>query len=250
MACTFVAMSDTNADYGFDAPLVPALLGGLGLLALAIGIVLLATGSSAGGGLLVMGAVMTASALSFVYTTRIGKFRWWAKILDGLALRGDEEVLDMGCGRGAVLVAVAKRVPRGTATGIDLWRSVDQSGNAPEVTTANATAEGVVDRVELRTGNMLDMPFADDHFDLVVSSLAIHNIRDRDDRRTAVDEAVRVLRPGGRLAIADIQAGKVYAERLTELGLLDVHRTSLGPTSWFGGPWMSTSLVTGTKPPT
>ncbi len=47
---------------------------------------------------------------SFLYTTRRGKFLEWERILDRLHLRGDEEVLDMGCGRGAVLTAVARRL--------------------------------------------------------------------------------------------------------------------------------------------
>jgi len=58
----------------------------------------------------------------------------------------------------------------------------DQSGNSPEIAEANLQAEGVNYRSELRTGDMLAMSFADASFDLVVSSLAIHNIDERDAR--------------------------------------------------------------------
>ena len=58
--------------------------------------------------------------------------------LFGLKLRGDEAVLDMGCGRGAVLTAVARKLTTGRVIGIDIWNTMDQSGNAREVTLRNA----------------------------------------------------------------------------------------------------------------
>src|SRR5579859_2474378 len=108
----------------------------------------------------------------------------------------------MGCGRGAVMAMLARLVPRGHVVGLDLWRTEDQSGNNLEVTRRNLTAEGVAERCELKTGDMLAMPFEDNTFDLVVSSLAIHNINERELRNhtrrlQAVSEAGRVLKPGG-----------------------------------------------------
>ncbi|MFC0438908.1 class I SAM-dependent methyltransferase [Kutzneria buriramensis] len=50
-------------------------------------------------------------------------------------------------------------------------------GNAAEVTVRNAELEGVADRIELTTGDLRALPFEADDFDLVVSSLAIHNIK-------------------------------------------------------------------------
>src|SRR5437016_2684535 len=61
-------------------------------------------------------------AASASYTTRRGKFRVWAELIDGLGLRGDERILDLGCGRGAVLLMVAQRLTTGRAVGVDLWR--------------------------------------------------------------------------------------------------------------------------------
>lgn len=64
------------------------------------------------------GVELIATAASYIYATRSGKFRVWGRILDDLRLGGDETVLDLGCGRGAVLLAAAKRMPRGRAAGL------------------------------------------------------------------------------------------------------------------------------------
>ncbi|BBY22820.1 hypothetical protein MSTO_30250 [Mycobacterium stomatepiae] len=90
-----------------------------------------------------------ATAASYIYATRRGKFVVWDRILDELRLRGDETVLDLGCGRGAVLLAAAKRVPQGRAIGVDLWRA-DQTENSQQATLSNADLESVADRVEVR----------------------------------------------------------------------------------------------------
>jgi SAM-dependent methyltransferase len=106
------------------------------------------------------GVGMLASADVYMHATRVGKFAVWDEILDELRLQGDETLLDLGCGRGAVLLAAAKRLPRGRAIGIDLWRA-DQTDNSPSATMANAELEGVADRIEVRTADMTALPFAD-----------------------------------------------------------------------------------------
>jgi arsenite methyltransferase len=185
---------------------------------------------------------------SGLYTTLRGKFVVWADLLDKLGLRGDERILDLGCGRGAVLMLAAQRLTTGRAVGVDLWRGLDQSGNSAEATRCNALAEGVADRVELHTGDMTALPFEDNSFDLVVSSLAIHNIRGRAGRKMAIDQAIRVLRPGGRLMIADIRATRQHQTHLAKTGMSEVTRRRLGWRFWYGGPWAATRLVTATKP--
>ncbi len=59
---------------------------------------------------------------------------------------------------------------------------------------------------------------------------------------------MRVLRPGGRIAIADIRFAREYASRLRKLGLADVEAKSLGARFWYGGRWIATKLVSGVKP--
>jgi cyclopropane fatty-acyl-phospholipid synthase-like methyltransferase len=196
-----------------------------------------------------VGAVaVLACAGCGLYTSRRGKFVVWAELLDQLQLQGDERILDLGCGRGAVLLLAAQRLTTGRAIGVDLWRRGDQSGNAAEATRRNAIAEGVADRVELHTTDMTSLPFPPNSFDLVVSNVAIHNINGRSGRERAIEEAVRVLRPGGRLLIADLWATGLYRKHLVLLGLMEVGRRNLGWRMWWTGPWLPTRLVTATKP--
>jgi SAM-dependent methyltransferase len=244
------ARVETRADYGFDAPYAIVIFGGLALLSAFVGTWNGFQGSSRTAVVMAIYFVFfSLNMASFLYTTRRGKLVEWARILDRLRLRGDERVLDMGCGRGAVLIAVARKLTTGRVTGVDIWSTLDQSGNARDVTLRNATLEGVRDRVDVENGDMRALPFPDASFDLVVSSLAIHNIRSNRDRRQAIAEGFRVLAPGGRLVIADIRATGVYENALRELGAIDVDRRRLGWRFWWGNPIACTKLLTVTKAP-
>lgn len=230
-----------KGSYGIDAP---RLLPVLALLFIAN----LVQGAMSGKLWPFLGAVLIlgCAALGFYASTR-GKFLVWSELLDALKLCGDEQILDIGCVRGAVLMLTAQRLTAGRAIGVDLWRKGDQSGNAADATERNAVAEGVADRVELHTADMTALPFENPSFDVIVSSIAIHNV-DRPGRDKAIKEAVRVLRPGGRLMIADLSATRQYLAQLKELGMTNVERVNLGWRMWWTGPWLSTHLVTASKP--
>jgi arsenite methyltransferase len=231
-----------NGSYGVDAPYLLPVLGALLAANVVQGVV------SGSVWPLVGAAVVLGCAACGLHASRRGKFVVWVELLDELKLRGHERVLDLGCGRGAVLLLVAERLTTGTAVGVDLWRRGDQSGNSPEATERNAVAEGVADRVELHTADMTALPFEAESFDLVLSSIAMHNVKVREGRDKAIEEAVRVLRPGGRLLIADLWGTRRYQTHLAKLGMLDVARRSLGWRMWWTGPWLATRLVTATKP--
>jgi hypothetical protein len=109
-------------------------------------------------------------------------------------------------------------------------------------------AEGVAERVALQTADMTALPFADNSFDVVLSSLAIHNIRGYAGREQAIREAVRVLRPGGRLMIVDVRANHQHQIQLAQIGMKDVTRRWLGRRVWWNLPMGLTQLVIATKP--
>jgi len=238
---------ERRADYGYDAPYALIAFLGIGTASAVAAVVSWRVHGDLTRMLALYALVFLFNASSFLYATRRGKFQVWNRVLDDLRLRGDERVLDMGCGRGAVLIAVARRLTSGRATGIDLWSTTDQSGNSREVTLQNAALEGVRDRIDVETGDMRSLPFADRSFDLVVSSLAIHNIRSNPARTDAIREAWRVLKPGGRIAIVDIRVTGRYADALKTLGATNVERRGLGWRFWFGNPVAATKLVTATK---
>lgn len=246
--CGLTTKHPRRGDYGFDGNMI-------GLVATAVvaaALVTAATLERAGHVGIAAVAVIVAAYLGamvgfYLHTTRRGKFVVWAEILDALRLRGDERVLDAGCGRGAVLTMVGRQVPRGSAVGLDIWSKRDQSNNCIESAQRNLVVEGVREHCELVTGDMRAMPFSDGSFDLVVSSLAIHNIFGRAGRTQAVAEIARVLKPGGRVAIADLACTSTYAQELEQYGFVDVKKRRLGWRFWWG-PGFATTLVTGSKP--
>ena len=68
------------------------------------------------------GLGVSVVATGYLYSSGRGKRSTWTEILDELRLSGSEHVLDVGCGRGAVLMLAAHRVPAGRAVGADIWR--------------------------------------------------------------------------------------------------------------------------------
>jgi arsenite methyltransferase len=224
-------------NYGIDAPTVVRNLG-LGGIVLVAGLLVpdAIPGASfahalwrAGISMLVAAAWMLASSLwikTMVMRALLGERRW----------RGDETVLDVGCGRGLVAIEAARRVPRGTVHGIDLWQAVDLSGNQPDALRANAAIAGVEDRLVIDTGDARALPYADASFDVVASMTAIHNIPGKEGRRTAIAEAWRVLRPGGQILIFDIRHARTYLRQLRDLGAVDTRLKGpillWGPIGW------------------
>src|SRR5438309_6609809 len=226
-----MSSTSSSADYGIDAPYVIRNLligGGLALILFLLGI----TGIWSGRvgplrfgiiGFLWMAVGLIATGFWMWWSSRYGKVREREKLLSLVTWRGDEQVLDVGCGRGLLLVGAAKRLTTGTATGIDVWQSEDLSGNKLEATIENAKREGVDGRVNVKTTDMRKMPFADATFDIIVSRAAIHNLYSADDRAAAVREIARVLKPGGHALIDDIRHPGEYTSVFLKSGC-DVRR--------------------------
>lgn len=218
-------------DYGIDAPGVVRNFFIVGLLGVFTGAVLYRLGDALPGyvrsiaiAFCCMGVPFLLTSIVMYWGSKVGKLRVRERVVEQLALKGDEQVLDVGCGRGLMLLGVARRLTTGRAVGIDLWQVQDQSGNAITTTEENARREGVAERVELHTGNMCQLPFEDGRFDAVVSSWAIHNVSSADERKKAVTEIIRVLKPGGRFVIIDISYTAEYQAVLEELKCQEIRR--------------------------
>ena len=207
----------------------------MALLALGLvgaGLILAAVGSPVGQRLgrtlLWPGASFAMTTVLMVASSRFGKLRACDRLLDHLAFAGDETVLDVGCGHGLMLIGAARRLPRGRAIGIDLWSQTDQYANSASATLANAGIEGVGARVGVQDGDMRALPFGDASVDVVVSSLAIHNVSAAPERAQAIREIARVVRPGGRAGILDIAYVGDYAREFAAMGWT-VERRGLTP---------------------
>jgi arsenite methyltransferase len=223
----------SKADYGLDAPVVVRrlALGGLALVSVGLALHYLPTTADfrwlrqwALGGLSSgVGCLLTAGVM--VWGSKIGKLRLRDRVLATFSWRGDERVLDVGCGHGLMLIGAANHLTRGKALGLDLWKKEDQAGNSRAATQENVQREGVADRVELHDGDARALPFADGSFDLVLSSWALHNIYEGAGRAQAVREICRVLQPGGRVALTDIRHAAEYAREFQQAGMVNVRRS-------------------------
>src|SRR3984957_9337308 len=207
-----MAAEGTHPDYGLDAPLLVKRMFTRAAWMFAIGVavflinrreypgpagVVLAVFCVIAAGFLAVGLYMT-------WSSRTGKLKLRDELLDSLGLKGEEKVLDAGCGRGLMVVGAAKRLKTGKATGVDVWDATVLSGNSSDSAKAYAKIEGVADKVRLETGDIRKLVYPEKTYDVAMSAMAIHNLGDEESRGKAVREMWRVLKPGGRLLILDV----------------------------------------------
>jgi ubiquinone/menaquinone biosynthesis C-methylase UbiE len=193
---------------------------------------------------LVLAGVTVWTVLMYRAFSYDGKRQMSRQIIDGVAeyviLPEGGRCLDVGCGSGALAIAVAKRNPKATVTGIDRW-GAEYASFSKKLCEDNAFAEGVAERTDFAQGNALKLDFPDGTFDAVTSNYVYHNIPSR-DRQVILLETLRVLKKGGTFAIHDIfSKGKYgdmqsFVKKLKELGY---ERAELVPTDngRFMSPW-------------
>jgi arsenite methyltransferase len=215
----------TKSDYGIDAPgvirnLFLAAIGGVVFALLAprvlhVGRFEISPHPSGWGLAIGCGA---GGLLMLIYA-KVGKFGHRDRMLKLHNWRGDEQVLDVGTGRGLLLVGAARRLTKGHATGIDIWNKEDLSGNALDRTEENLAVEGVAEKCSLLSEGAQKMSFADNSFDVILSNLCLHNIYDKPTRLKACNEIARVLKPGGVAIISDYKLTGEYANAMRNSGL-------------------------------
>ena len=212
-----------RADYGIDAPGVLLWLAGGGLLCGALALL-----SPSLRGLYSPALSLLLTSAVWLYSSLIGKRGFRHRLMDTLTWRGDERVLDVGCGSGLLLNAAAKRLTTGEAVGVDIWSQKDLADNRKDKTLLNAQIEGVADRVRVEDGDVRALPFGDAAFDFVVSLNVLHNIDRREEREKALSEIVRVLKPDGRLVLCDFRNTGEYVRYLKKIGIPDARRSCIG----------------------
>ena len=210
-------------DYGIDAPgvvrnlfIAGVLLPVLGLLfpVLRIGPVILLWKAGA----IVTGVLCLIEGVLMVIYAKHGKFLHRDRMLGMVDWKGDESVLDVGTGRGLLMIGAAKKPTTGKAVGIDIWSTKDLSGNAMDKTLRNADLEGVRDKIDVQNGDAAAMKFPDASFDVALSNLCLHNIPTRKGRDQACREIVRVLKPGGKAIISDFIRTRDYVKAFKAVG--------------------------------
>jgi len=172
------------------------------------------------------GGFCVAEGILMLLYAKWGKFRHRDRMLNMVPWRGDEQVLDVGTGRGLLLIGAARRLTSGRGTGIDVWSTKDLSGNSLARTQTNVEVEGVKEKVTLKSEDARRLSFPDASFDLVLSNLCIHNIPDTEGRAQACREIARVLKPGGTALISDFIKTGFYQKIFAESGL-KVSRTGM-----------------------
>ena len=188
-----------------------------------------------------------------------GKRQMARQIIEGTAacvkLPEGGKVLDVGCGSGALGIAVGKRNPKAEIIGIDRWGK-EYASFSKALCESNARAEGV-SRISFRQGDATHLDFQDETFDAVVSNYVYHNIPG--DRQKYLLETLRTLKKGGIFALHDIFSKSKYGDmqafvkKLKEMGyqqaeLIDTTDGKFMKKSEAG--WMALSgsaLLTGRK---
>ena len=198
--------------YGFVAGTVASASG-----AITLGILDASTASKVSSGVLGIGACALLSVSAWcIYAYRQfsyqGKRKLSKQIVEGVAeyvkLPDDGIGLDIGCGSGALTIAVAKKNPRARIVGCDRW-GMEYASFSQKLCEQNAIAENVKN-TEFKQGDATNLPFDDESFDCVTSNYVYHNIPG--DKQKWLLETLRVLKKGGTFAIHDIMSSSRYGD--------------------------------------
>lgn len=118
--------------------------------------------------------------------------------------------LDVGCGSGALSIACAKKNPKATMVGCDIWSGSYKSEFSKKLCEDNAKLEGV-ENVRFEEGNAVNLPFEDESFDAVTSNYVYHNIVGQNKQKLLM-ETFRVLKKGGVFVIHDLMNKSSYGD--------------------------------------
>ena len=226
-------MSTNKINYGIDAPNVIRNLGiaaGITfILSSFFPIIIIGSLTLLTGGLIYTALACAVGAIIMLRYSLVGKFKQRDKMLNLINWRGDEQILDVGTGRGLMMIGAAKKLNVGKSFGIDIWNTEDLSANAVQNTLMNAQLEGVADKIEILNEDAQKMSFTNASFNVVFSLMCLHNIYNKPGRAKACSEILRVLTKGGTAVISDYKLVHEYTDVFRSLGAT-VEKVSDG---WF-----------------
>jgi SAM-dependent methyltransferase len=219
-----------HPNYGIDSPAIVTGLFALGAIAIGLTLWLRRIGlpHPFWGIGLGIGVYFLLAASGMVWYSKVGKLRLREQLLDLVPWHGDELVLDVGCGRGLLVVGAAHRLTTGKAIGVDIWIRGAVSGNGPEGALQNARLEGVGDRAEVKEGDARQLPFVDETIDVVVSNFVLHDLKTSADREQMLHEIVCILKPGGQVALVDFIFTEPCERLFRAQGLQNARRSRIG----------------------
>ena len=141
-----------------------------------------------------------------------GKRQLSKHIIEGLAqyvsVPDGSEILDVGCGSGALTIACAKVNPGSKIIGLDRWGK--EYVYNKQLCEQNAEAEGVKNTSYI-SGDAVKLDFPDERFDAVTSNYVYHNIHGK-NKQELILETLRVLKKGGLFAIHDLMPPQIYGD--------------------------------------
>lgn len=178
---------------------------------------------------LVISVVAFVLAVTFIYITFMLSYNYYqfsanggdyqTKIHETIIRQiasGEGKLLDIGSGSGSLIIKAAKAFPNITATGLDNWGS-EWSDYSQKLCESNAGTEGVAGRINFVQGSAAKLPFNNHAFDIVISCLTFHEVKDEANKANLLRESLRVLKNGGEFAFMDLFASEKVFGKLNDL---------------------------------
>lgn len=153
--------------------------------------------------------------LTFLYdpvvrlTTREAAFK--AALLAQAQIQSEQSVLDLACGTATLTIAIKQTHPQAVVVGID--------GDPAILRQARAKAQRAGTAIQFDEGLSYELPYANESFDFVLSSLFFHHLT-RENKLRTFAEVRRVLKPGGQFHVADWGAPHNAMMKLASQGIV------------------------------
>ncbi|WP_343345441.1 class I SAM-dependent methyltransferase [Terrisporobacter petrolearius] len=123
-------------------------------------------------------------------------------IINKISYKENIKILDIGVGSASLITKLAKSFTKASLVGIDYWG--DDWEYSKQICENNAKYEGVLDRINFIKATASNLPFNENEFDVVVSCLTFHEVKDETDKIKVLKEALRVLNRNGEFVFLDL----------------------------------------------